>query len=107
MDTIIQKKNIKVVHLQFGSSPSGNYTIRQHEAFLEAGIDSSVLSLHSKIKGDSRIQNLGTTANYKRKINQKAQDYITKGKNKNYGGFSLSLIGSDVSKHPLVKGADY
>lgn len=107
MDQIVQNKRIKVVHLQFGSSPSGNYTVRQHEAFLEAGIDSSVLSLFSSIQGDPKIQSLGKFAHLIRKINQEAQDIVTKNSNKEYGGFSYSFLGSNVSNHPLVQQADY
>jgi glycosyltransferase involved in cell wall biosynthesis len=107
MDKIVLDKNIKVVHLQYGSSPSGNYTIRQHEVFLEAGIDSSVLSCYSEVSGNPRIQHLGKGAIYISRINQKAQDFITRNGNKEYGGFTYSFIGSDVSKHDLVQEADY
>src|SRR5690554_6202145 len=93
-------KRIKVVHLQFGTSISGNYTLRQHEAFLEAGIDSSVLSLHSEIKGDPRVQNLGRLAKFLGKTNQRIQNFITRNRKKEYGGFSLSFLGSNVSTHP-------
>lgn len=52
-----QKK--RVVHLQYGSSPSGNYVLRYHEAFLERGLESYVLSLNSNVHGDPRVQTVG------------------------------------------------
>src|SRR5690554_1737148 len=107
MVEVIQQKFPKIVHLQFGSSSSGNYTIRQHEAFLEAGFDSSVLSLNSDIYGDPRVQNLNKIAKLRGRINQTLQNIVTKNRNRELGGFSCSFIGSDVSSHPLVVGADY
>lgn len=107
MDKVVPENKIRIVHLQFGSSPSGNYTIRLHEAFLEQGLDSFVLSLYSDVKGDARIQSLGKQGLLIRKINQRLQDYVTRKKSKNYGAFTLSFMGSDISSHPLVKEADY
>ncbi len=106
MVEINQHKYPKIVHLQYGSSPSGNYTIRQHQAFLKAGFDSKVLSMHSDVTGDPRVQNLGKGAKLRGRINQKLQGIVTKNRNKEYGGFSCSFIGSDVSTHPLVTEAD-
>lgn len=106
MVEIIKREYPKIVHLQYGSSSSGNYTVRQHEAFLEAGFDSSVLSLNSNVHGDPRIQNLGKVAKLKGRLNQKLQKIITRNRNREYGGFSCSFIGSDISRHPLVTKAD-
>ena len=107
MVKVNQYKYPKIVHLQYGSSPSGNYTIRQHQAFLEAGFDSSVLSLHSDVFGDPRVQNLGKAAKLRGQINQRLQGIVTKNRNREYGGFSCSFIGSDVSTHPMVADADF
>lgn len=97
----------KVVHLQYGTSPSGNYTLRQHEAFLKAGFRSTLLSLYSSVTGDPRIKSLTKVAQLKSRVNQKLQDIATKNRNKEYGAFSCSFIGSDVSNHPFIKEADY
>lgn len=96
----------RVVHLQYGTSASGNYVLRYHEAFLERGIDSYVLSLHSNVKGNPRVQSLGKKADIIRKVNQKIQDFHTRKKDKKAGGFALSLFGSDISKHELIEKAD-
>lgn len=96
----------KILHLQFGSSPSGNYTIRQHEAFLEAGFDSKVLSLNSLVFGDPRIQKLGKAAKLRGRLNQHLMKFVTRKADKSYGLFSCSFIGSDIRKHPMVMEAD-
>ncbi|EON75603.1 Glycosyl transferase, group 1 family protein [Lunatimonas lonarensis] len=102
----IEEGGRKVVHLQFGSSPSGNYTIRLHEAFLAYGYDSYVLSLYSEVVGDPRIVSLGAFGKNVRRLNQKIQDYLTRNKPKESGAFSLSLLGSDISNHPVVRQSD-
>lgn len=107
MDTLIPGKGIKVVHLQYGTAPSGNYTLRQHEAFLQAGLDSSVLSLYSTVMGDPKVQSLGKTAHLTSRINQKLQELATKNRDRDYGAFTCSFMGTDISGHPLVKEADY
>lgn len=104
----VSRQNLpKIVHLQFGSSSSGNYTIRQHQAFLEAGFESSVLSLNSDVYGDPKIQSLGKIAKLRGRLNQRLQQFVTRDRNREFGGFSCSFIGSDVSSHPLVTGADF
>lgn len=107
MDKLKPSTAPKVVHLQYGTSPAGNYTLRQHEAFLEAGFDSTLLSLYSSVQGDPTIQSLGKIAHLKSRINQKLQDLITRNRNRDLGAFSCSFLGSDISGHPLVQNADY
>ncbi|WP_339923352.1 glycosyltransferase [uncultured Cyclobacterium sp.] len=102
----IEKKK-RVVHLQYGSSPSGNYVLRYHEAFLERGLDSFVLSLTSNVTGDPKIQRIGKKGIFIRKLNQRIQDFYTRKMAKNSGGFALSLFGSDVTTHEWIQNADY
>jgi len=97
----------RVVHLQFGSSPSGNYVLRYHEAFLERGLESFVLSLTSNVKGDPRVKRIGKKGVLIRKVNQRIQDFYTRKIDKNAGGFALSLFGSDVTTHEWVQKADF
>ena len=97
----------RVVHLQYGSSPSGNYVLRYHEAFLERGMDSYVLSLLSNVKGEPKIQSIGKKGVIIRKVNQKIQDFVTRKRDKKAGGFALSLFGSDISKHDWIEKADF
>lgn len=97
----------RVVHLQYGSSPSGNYVLRYHEAFLERGFESCVLSLNSNVHGDPKIQTVGKKGVLIRKVNQKIQDFYTRKIDKSAGGFALSLFGSDVTNHEWIINADF
>src|SRR5690606_3780617 len=65
------------------------------------------LSLNSDVYGDPRVQNLGKVAKLRGQINQRLQRVITRNRNMQYGGFSCSFIGSDVSSHPMVARAEF
>nr|MBI1231315.1 glycosyltransferase [Cytophagales bacterium] len=106
MDQVERHVGKRIVHLQFGSSPSGNYTIRLHEAFLKLGFDSYVLSLNSNVIGNPRIVSLGAIPKNVRKVNQKVQDFVTRNKASDSGAFSLSLFGTDISKHEFIQKAE-
>ena len=106
MDQVERIEGRRIVHLQYGSSPSGNYTIRLHEAFLKLGFDSYVLSLNSNVIDDPRIVSLGIVSKNVRKVNQRLQEYVTRNKPTDSGAFSLSFLGSNISKHELILKAD-
>jgi glycosyltransferase involved in cell wall biosynthesis len=94
--------NLKIVHLQFltTSASPGN---RLHAAFLNAGIESSILSLHSELSGDDRISSLGRKSRWTSKINNKVQEYLTRNTK---ALFSFPIIGSDISQMEQIKHAD-
>ncbi len=50
---------IKVVHLQHSTASAGSAAYRLHKAFLNANIESSILSLYSHINGNKAINQLG------------------------------------------------
>jgi len=97
---------LKVVHLQFNLTSAGKQAIRLHRAFLEAGIDSSLLSLHSDIIGDDKIHGLGNRYKFIANLDKKLQTRLTKHGIKQFGLFSYPIIGSNVAKLEQVKQAD-
>lgn len=107
MVKISPEREIKVVHLQYGSSPSGNYTIRQHKALLGAGIDSNVLSLLSNVVGDPRIKNLSKKHHLMARLDTKIQNYLKRNVLNELGMFSFPVLGTDISGIEQVKEADY
>jgi len=96
---------MKVIHLQYGTSEAspGN---RLHNAFLKAGISSSLLSLTSMIKGPEGILSLGKKERYIAKINTGIELYLTRNKLEKFGNFSYPVIGSDISEIKEVVKAD-
>ncbi|MFD2035776.1 glycosyltransferase [Belliella marina] len=98
---------MKIVHLQYGSSSSGNYTITLHDLMKRNGIDSSVLSLFSTFTPDDfAIQKLGKFPNLKSSLDHKIQAKLNRENNKEFGNFSYPILGTDVSSHQLISTAD-
>lgn len=101
------RESMNVLHLQYGSSPSGNYTITLHNLMIENGIESSVLSLFSNfIPKDSKIRWLGKIPNFKAGIDYKIQGFLNRNNHLEYGDFSYPILGTDISSHDSVKQAD-
>jgi glycosyltransferase involved in cell wall biosynthesis len=97
---------LKVVHLQTHLPSSGNAAHRLHNAFLEASIDSSMLSLTSDIQDDTRIMHLGKKAQIISWINNKLQSFITRSSIRHFGLFSFPILGTNVAKMEQVKKAE-
>ena len=97
---------MKVVQLQYSLSPSGDFARRFHNEFMKVGIDSSVLSLHSDITLDERTKSLGRRERLTAKLNNRAQNVLTRNIKKNYGLFSYPVVGTNVAKLEQVKEAD-
>ncbi|MCH7402645.1 glycosyltransferase [Belliella kenyensis] len=98
---------MKIVHVQYGASSSGNYTITLHKLMKSNGVDSSVLALFSNfVPDDPKIQFFGKLPNLKSRLDHKLQARLNKENNKEFGNFSYPKFGTDISGHPLVKHAD-
>ena len=96
----------KIVQLQYKMSPSGDFARRFHEAYENAGISSSVLSLYSDIPAGKRLVSLGTKHRLKAKLNNQLQTLYTGKTKKERGLFSYPIFGTDVSLLPSVQHAD-
>jgi glycosyltransferase involved in cell wall biosynthesis len=97
---------MKIVHLQKHLPTSGNAAFRLHNAFLEVGIDSYMLSLSSDIKNDKRIKYRHNIFQLIPWLDGKILRYLTRKAKKQFGLFSFPFLGINISKHPLVEQAD-
>ncbi len=97
---------MKVVHIQKHLPTSGNAAFRLHNAFLDAGIDSYMLSLSSDIKGDSRIKYRHNIFQLISWVDGKVLQYLTRKAKKQFGLFSFPFLGLNISKRSVVKQAD-
>ncbi|GAB2628038.1 glycosyltransferase [Belliella aquatica] len=98
---------MNVIHLQYGSSASGNYTITLHDLMTANGINSSVLSLFSNFTPkDKEIRWLGKFPNYKAGIDHKVQKFLNRDNRSELGDFSYPILGTDISSHESVNKAD-
>jgi glycosyltransferase involved in cell wall biosynthesis len=97
---------MKVVQLQFSTESAGSAANRLQKAFLEKGIDSSILSLNYGINQDERTIYLGRKPAAIAWLDAKLQPYFSRRINKDFGSFSYPILGTDVSKLPQVINAD-
>ena len=97
---------LKVVQLQYSNKSAGSSGLRLHYAFLEQGIDSSILSFKFDTIIDNKIKYLGRKSKIIAGIDDKLQSYLTRKNIKQYGLFSFPLMGTNVSGIEEIKNAD-
>ncbi|TVZ27525.1 glycosyl transferase family 1 [Gillisia sp. Hel_I_86] len=97
--------NLKILHLQYGSSKAspGN---RLHKAFLEAGANSSLLSLYGEIDAEENICSLERKARWVSKMNNWVESYLKRRMTSQFGIFSYPVIGSNISEMNVVREVD-
>ena len=98
---------IKVVQLQYSTESGGFSAIRLQQAFLKAGIDSTIISLRQDRFIIEKINYLGIKPKLIAKADYKLQAYLTLKKLKDFGLFSYPVLGTNVAKMDAVKNADY
>ena len=96
----------KIVQLQVTTESAGRAALRLQKAFVDAGIDSSTLSMQSTIANDEQNRHLGRKASRIAVWDFKLQSIIRKNVNPKYGLYSYPILGSDVSHLPQIKNAD-
>ncbi len=97
---------VKLVHVQKHLPSSGNAAHRLHNAFLDAGYESSMLSLSSDISGDDKIYSLSKLYQALSFIDGKILKCLTRKAEKRYGLFSFPVLGIDISKSDQIRNAD-
>jgi glycosyltransferase involved in cell wall biosynthesis len=101
-------KLIKVVQLQYSTESGGSAALRLQNAFLNEGIESTIISLITDdISGIQNIKYLGKKAVFTAKIDNRLQAQILKKSIKSFGLFSFPVLGSNVADLTEVKNADY
>lgn len=96
---------IKVVHIQKHLPTSGNAALRLHSAMLEAGIDSTMLSLSADVSGE-RIRHLHNVYQIISFFDEKILRYLTRKAVKKFGLFSFPVLGSNISNKNQIRNAD-
>ena len=96
----------KIVQVQYSIESAGRAALRLHKAFLETGIDSSILSLKYTDLNDERITHLRGRANKIAEWDQKLQARIRKNLKPERGLYSYPILGTDISQKPQIQSAD-
>ena len=97
---------IKVIHLQNSTESAGGVVPKLHNAFLESNIDSSILSLKPSINDNEQIIHLGRFPKMIAKLEYRIQSFLSRNNNKQFGLYSYSILGSNVSKIKQIISAD-
>lgn len=97
---------IKVVQFQYSFTSAGKQGVRLHNAFLENGIDSTLITLYSDIAANDKLLGLGKSYKMIASLDKMIQKYLVRKSIKKFGLFSYPVFGSNVSKLDQVKQAD-
>lgn len=98
---------IKVVQLQIFTQSTGRAALRLHRAFLNSGIDSTIISLQPAINDDDKVIQKGKKSKLVARLDNQLHKYINKKNHKEYGLFSYPVMGSKLSLMKEVRDADY
>lgn len=96
----------KVVHIQKSARSAGGSALRLHKAFLEEGLDSYILSLFPDENDNDRILYPGRFSKLITILNDKINLYLSGKTRKEYGLFSYTMLGIDVTGIRHVREAD-
>jgi len=96
----------KIVQIQYRSSPSGDFARRLHNEFVQVGVGSSIVSLYSDVPASEVQLNLGRTPRFVSRMDNRANAFLTRKTNKEYGLFSYPLLGTNLADLGPVKEAD-
>ncbi len=97
---------IKVVQLQTTMKSAGSSALRLHNAFLQEGIDSSIVSCMTDTIIDDKIKYLSKRSRIISKIDYKLKAFINRQNDKQYGPFSYPILGTNVSGIAEIRNAD-
>lgn len=97
---------MKIVQVQYSSKSGGGAALKIHNALLDTGVESSVLTLHDDINDTDRVIYCGWKAKARARVEEKIHDFITRKCIKKFGLFSYPFLGTDISRNPFIKEAD-
>ncbi len=97
---------IKIVQFQYRSTSSGDFGRRLHDEFIKVGISSSIVSLYSEVPDSITQVKLGKKQALVSALSYKLNEHLARKTNKDFGLFSYSSFGSNVSQLEQVKQAD-
>ena len=97
---------MKIVQVQYSSKSGGGAALKLHNAFLEAGIDSYILTLHDDINDSERVIYCGRAAKLRARTEDIIQEFLTRKTRKEFGLFSYPVLGTDISRNRFIKEAD-
>ncbi|MCM4156124.1 glycosyltransferase [Gramella sp. AN32] len=97
--------DLNILHLQYKTTESSPAN-RLHNAFVDAGINSNLLSLYNEIDEQKNNSSLGRKSKWISQINNRTETYLKSKMTSEFGIFSFPVIGSNISEMDVVIEAD-
>lgn len=97
---------VKVVQIQYSTESGARSALRLQNAFMQDGIDSSIISLQLGVTKLPGITYLGQKQKIISRIDVRVQTFLLKKMHKEFGLFSYPVLGSDISHFEEVQDAD-
>lgn len=97
----------KVVQIQYSTESGGSSAYRLQRAFLEEGIESSIISLQQDSFSKDRINYLGIKPSIISKLDTRLQTRLIHSKLEEPGLFSYPILGTNIAGLEEFKEADY
>lgn len=97
----------KVVQIQYSTESGGSSAYRLQRAFLEEGIESSIISLQQDSFSKDRINYLGIKPSIISKLDTRLQTRLIHSKLEEPGLFSYPILGTNIARLDEFKDADY
>jgi glycosyltransferase involved in cell wall biosynthesis len=98
---------VKVVHIQYSTASAGGAALRLQKALINAGLQSNIISLERDDHQLEGIVYLNKREKFVAKINSKIQEHLSRKIPQQFGLFSHTILGNDISKIQEIKEADY
>ena len=97
---------IRVIHIQFSTETAGGVVPKLNNTFLEYNIDSKILTLNPGINDNEHVIHLGRSHKILAWLESRLHHFLSRNNNKQFGLFSYSILGSNVSRIKEVRSAD-
>jgi glycosyltransferase involved in cell wall biosynthesis len=96
----------KVVHIQYSTEAAGGAALRLQQAFINAGIQSQIISLQKDLPPVQNVIYLGKKERAIARINTRIQNWRNKKIPAQYGLFSHSVLSNNILNNNAVAEAD-
>ncbi len=98
---------IKVVQIQYSTGSGARSAWRLQQAFINAGIQSHIVSLEEEHPAKTGISYLGRKQKLVARLNMRLQARKNKMAEKKFGLFSITGYTNNIAQHPEIVQADY
>ena len=96
---------INTVHIQHSAKSAGSAALRLNRAF-GGRFEFYIVSFQSSFNDTDRVIYAGRTSKYIASLNDRITSFLSRRNNKEYGLYTYSLLGSDVSKIEEIRKSD-